>query len=254
VDWWIKHSPSPGENGKRRPIIVLLWTTRTYTPTGNNFDEIRFEDLKGKEELHIQAEKDMSTPVEHNQTLQMGVDRSIELGRDEDTVIKDGGSVRHCQLPHLHDLPGPSRTRRGGSGRHHRDQSRQSGVHPGRLQRLSRAHALCHPAGPAHGCAGELHLPPLLGLLGSRHGQPGRQIGADPGETVAQTRRMRTAPLWGIKVRNHLLHNVRTSEIAMAIRAHDGQGAGARNAFLALSTADQHALVQFVRSIGYDTP
>ena len=56
--------------------------------TGNNFNEIRFEDLKGKEELHIQAEKDMSTLVKHNQTLKVGVDRSIEVGQDEDTVIK----------------------------------------------------------------------------------------------------------------------------------------------------------------------
>jgi type VI secretion system secreted protein VgrG len=56
--------------------------------TGNNFNEIRFEDLKGKEELHIQAEKDMSTLVKHNQSLNVGVDRSIEVGNDEDTVIK----------------------------------------------------------------------------------------------------------------------------------------------------------------------
>ena len=56
--------------------------------TGNNFNEIRFEDLKGKEELHIQAEKDMSTLVKHNQTLNVGVDRTIEVGNDEDTVIK----------------------------------------------------------------------------------------------------------------------------------------------------------------------
>jgi type VI secretion system secreted protein VgrG len=56
--------------------------------TGNNFNELRFEDLKGKEELHLQAERDMSTLVKHNQTLAVGVDRSIEVGNDEDTVIK----------------------------------------------------------------------------------------------------------------------------------------------------------------------
>jgi type VI secretion system secreted protein VgrG len=56
--------------------------------TANNFNELRFEDLKGKEELHIQAEKDMSTLVKHNQTLSVGVDRSIEVGNDEDTLIK----------------------------------------------------------------------------------------------------------------------------------------------------------------------
>jgi type VI secretion system secreted protein VgrG len=56
--------------------------------TANNFNEIRFEDKKGQEELHLQAEKDMSTLVKHNQTLEVGVDRSIVVGNDEDTHIK----------------------------------------------------------------------------------------------------------------------------------------------------------------------
>ena len=53
-----------------------------------NFNEIRFEDKKGQEELHVQAEKDMSTLVKHNQSLSVGVDRSIVVGNDEDTHIK----------------------------------------------------------------------------------------------------------------------------------------------------------------------
>jgi len=56
--------------------------------TANNFNELRFEDKKGQEELHMQAEKDMSTLVKHNQTLNVGVDRSIVVGNDEDTHIK----------------------------------------------------------------------------------------------------------------------------------------------------------------------
>jgi len=56
--------------------------------TQSNFNELRFEDKKGQEELHIQAEKDMSTLVKHNQTLSVGVDRSIVVGNDEDTHIK----------------------------------------------------------------------------------------------------------------------------------------------------------------------
>ena len=40
--------------------------------TASNFNEIRFEDKKGQEELHLQAEKDMSTLVKHDQTLQRG--------------------------------------------------------------------------------------------------------------------------------------------------------------------------------------
>jgi len=56
--------------------------------TASNFNELRFEDKKGHEELHMQAEKDMSTLVKHNQTLSVGVDRSIVVGNDEDTHIK----------------------------------------------------------------------------------------------------------------------------------------------------------------------
>jgi CxxC motif-containing protein (DUF1111 family) len=69
------------------------------------------------------------------------------------------------------------------------------------------------------------------------------------GDTVADTRRMRTAPLWGIRFRNRLLHDGRCQDVACAVRAHDGQGAAARNAFNALSSDNQHNLVQFVRSL-----
>ena len=66
--------------------------------TASNFNEIRFEDLKGKEELHIQAEKDMSTLVKHNQSTTVNVDRSVSVGgnhsvsvtgKQDTTVTKD---------------------------------------------------------------------------------------------------------------------------------------------------------------------
>ena len=65
----------------------------------------------------------------------------------------------------------------------------------------------------------------------------------------ARGRDMRTAPLWGLRFRNHLLHDGRCGDVACAVRAHDGQAAAARNAFNALSGANQHDLVQFVRSL-----
>jgi CxxC motif-containing protein (DUF1111 family) len=79
-------------------------------------------------------------------------------------------------------------------------------------------------------------------------GSLGDMIGND-GDTVAVTRRMRTAPLWGIRFRNHLLHDGRTSDIATAIMAHDGQGLAAGQAFGRLGATDQHNLIQFVRSL-----
>jgi CxxC motif-containing protein (DUF1111 family) len=80
-----------------------------------------------------------------------------------------------------------------------------------------------------------------MGTLGDRIG--------NAGDSVAVTQRMRTAPLWGVRFRNHLLHDGRCGDIPCAVQAHDGQGAAARNAFSALSSANQHDIVQFVRSL-----
>jgi hypothetical protein len=55
--------------------------------TASNFNEIRFDDLKGREELHTQAEKDMSTLVKHDQALRVGANRSIEVGNDETNLV-----------------------------------------------------------------------------------------------------------------------------------------------------------------------
>ena len=79
-------------------------------------------------------------------------------------------------------------------------------------------------------------------------GALGDQIGKD-GDSVARTRQMRTAALWGIRFRNHLLHDGRAADIPSAIAAHDGQGKAAATAFSKLSAADQHNVVQFVRSL-----
>jgi type VI secretion system secreted protein VgrG len=57
--------------------------------SASNFNEIRFEDLKGKEELHIQAEKDMSTLVKNNQTNSIGANRSSDIKKD-DTITVGG--------------------------------------------------------------------------------------------------------------------------------------------------------------------
>lgn len=71
----------------------------------------------------------------------------------------------------------------------------------------------------------------------------------NPGETIEVARRMRTAPLWGARLRNSYLHDGRAGNIDQAIRAHDGQGAAAAAAYEALSQADQHNVTQFVRSL-----
>jgi type VI secretion system secreted protein VgrG len=55
--------------------------------TIDNFNELRFEDLKGEEQLYMQAEKNMDTLVKNDQTLQVLVNRTKTIGKDETTSI-----------------------------------------------------------------------------------------------------------------------------------------------------------------------
>jgi CxxC motif-containing protein (DUF1111 family) len=89
---------------------------------------------------------------------------------------------------------------------------------------------------------------PFSDFLVHDMGTLGDGIGND-GDSVAVTRRMRTAPLWGIRFRNGLLHDARTSDKAAAIRAHDGQGAAARNAFNSATAAQRNDLMLFLSSL-----
>ena len=56
--------------------------------TAANFNEIRFEDLKGSELLTIHAEKDQSISVENDETHTVGHDRSKTIDHDETSHIK----------------------------------------------------------------------------------------------------------------------------------------------------------------------
>ena len=69
------------------------------------------------------------------------------------------------------------------------------------------------------------------------------------GDSIAVTRRMRTAPLWGIRFRPLLLHDGRCGDIPCVVAAHDGQGLAARNAFNGLTAAQRADVVNFVRSM-----
>ena len=60
--------------------------------TAANFNEIRFEDKKDQEELHIQAERNMSTLVKHDQTLNVQGHRSVEVAGNEIITVKGSRS------------------------------------------------------------------------------------------------------------------------------------------------------------------
>ncbi|HKQ26840.1 MAG TPA: type VI secretion system tip protein TssI/VgrG [Burkholderiales bacterium] len=51
--------------------------------TGANFNEIRFEDKKGSEQLYIHAERNMDAIVENDETRDVGHDRTTHVKNDE---------------------------------------------------------------------------------------------------------------------------------------------------------------------------
>jgi CxxC motif-containing protein (DUF1111 family) len=57
---------------------------------------------------------------------------------------------------------------------------------------------------------------------------------------------MRTAPLWGLRVRGPFLHDGRAATVSEAIVAHDGEGAGSRDAFKQLTPQRQADLLAFL--------
>jgi type VI secretion system secreted protein VgrG len=74
---------------------------------GEGFNEIRFEDKKGQEEVFIQAEKDFKRVVKNNDVLSVGVekadqgdqsitikhDQSVDIGHDQTVAIKNDQNV-----------------------------------------------------------------------------------------------------------------------------------------------------------------
>jgi type VI secretion system secreted protein VgrG len=55
--------------------------------SGDNFNEIRFEDKKGTEQLYVHAEKNQDNIVENNETTSVGNDRTESVGHDESITI-----------------------------------------------------------------------------------------------------------------------------------------------------------------------
>lgn len=104
------------------------------------------------------------------------------------------------------------------------------------------------PAQPFNGVPGNMTFFPFSDFLVHDMGSLGDRIG-NTGDSLATTRQMRTAPLWGARFTPQFLHDGRAKTVRAAILAHDGQGLEARNAFAALDPISQALLLQFVNSI-----
>jgi CxxC motif-containing protein (DUF1111 family) len=60
---------------------------------------------------------------------------------------------------------------------------------------------------------------------------------------------MRTAPLWGARIRTSFLHDGRAKTTRAAVLAHDSQGFAARNRFAGLRSSEQAQLLAFINSL-----
>jgi type VI secretion system secreted protein VgrG len=68
-------------------------TRSTLQGTPDNFNEIRFEDRKGSEELYIHAEKDKKIVVEHDKAESVGNNNSESIGNDETISVGSNQKV-----------------------------------------------------------------------------------------------------------------------------------------------------------------
>jgi CxxC motif-containing protein (DUF1111 family) len=68
-------------------------------------------------------------------------------------------------------------------------------------------------------------------------------------QSGAQGNEMRTAPLWGARVRTSYLHDGRARTVRDAILAHQGQGLTASNFFAALDEKAQDQILDFINSL-----
>ena len=81
-------------NGKNKPVYSSktqsgIKTRSTKDGTSENYNELRFEDKKGGEQIYIHAEKNMDARVENDETLTVDNDRTKTIKHDENSTIEN---------------------------------------------------------------------------------------------------------------------------------------------------------------------
>jgi CxxC motif-containing protein (DUF1111 family) len=74
-------------------------------------------------------------------------------------------------------------------------------------------------------------------------------LGDGIAQAAAGPREFRTAPLWGVRASGRLLHDGRALNIDQAIRMHAGQGAMAKDRYVALTAAQRADLLAFLNTL-----
>jgi type VI secretion system secreted protein VgrG len=70
-----------------------LKTRSTLKGSTDNFNELRFEDKKGTEDIYFHAEKDFHRVVEHDDDLKVGNNQTIEVKKDRTETVKEGNEL-----------------------------------------------------------------------------------------------------------------------------------------------------------------
>ncbi|MFP1962663.1 type VI secretion system tip protein TssI/VgrG [Lonsdalea quercina] len=82
-------NPAPYE----LPAHKTRMSIKSATHKGVGFNELRFEDQAGQEELFLHAQKDMNTVVLNNRSTSVNVDHSENVGRDQTQVVQRNQTV-----------------------------------------------------------------------------------------------------------------------------------------------------------------
>ena len=85
-------------NGDNMPPYALpanktqsgIKTRSTLDGEGANFNELRFEDKKGSEEVYLHAEKDFKRVVENDDAVEVGNDQTLTVKNDRTKTIEEG--------------------------------------------------------------------------------------------------------------------------------------------------------------------
>jgi len=68
-------------------------------------------------------------------------------------------------------------------------------------------------------------------------------------DTLCARNKIRTAPLWGLRVRSRLMHDGASVELSEAIRRHQGEAEEVTERFVKLKPAEKKALLAFLQSL-----
>jgi CxxC motif-containing protein (DUF1111 family) len=69
------------------------------------------------------------------------------------------------------------------------------------------------------------------------------------GSPQSSANKLRTQPLWGVRMRNRLMHDGESRTFTEAILRHGGEASDVKNSFLALTDAQKAQLIKFLKSL-----